>query len=462
MIARAGDNVEHGEVPIRHMESPRRPGPPPFSKHDITASLLVLGTALLLYWQPLSKTILLKPSDAVFVAAVGAWMLAFNRERRGRLLGGEHVWFIAALLASILVATLVGYVQYHLGMSRTGTLLLARLLVCIVLFLAVYTHLRRDTSLRRPLSLAFLSPLVLFPAMAIPSIAAVMWDSDGRFQGLTLNANTAATALLIAFAVAYTLGAYEAGVRRGVRAAVFLAITAGMLTLIVWTQSRAYLIAAFGSALLGTILVAKQQRALSLRFALAAVSGLALIVVAVFLLAPGRFAVSYLTRVSPAYYRTTDGPGTTPRTAPGPARPQSTMSKIQRFSAGIMPRLEDDIRTPAIRYYVKLLSTNYLGLGLNYESRFTVYHAPTRTYHGTNTILDLPVYGGIGAVLSIAYLALLVWRRTGQTLAVAVDENVPYTLAAVTALGGLWGTAILVGSPLFDYQFWILTAIVLA
>jgi hypothetical protein len=444
------------------MESLRSARPPRFSSPDVTAFLLALGTALLIYWQPLTKTLLLKASDAVFVAAVGLWLLSFTRGAWVRTLRGADLWFIPALLASIVVATVAGYVHYHLGMSRTGTLLLGRLLVCILLFLATYSLLLRDTSLRRSISLAFLSPLALFPALLIPGVSAAMWDSDGRFQGLTLNANTAAMAFLIAFALAYTLGAYETGIRRRLRAVAFFGIAAAMLVLIVWTQSRAYLIAAFGSALLGTVLVAKQQRRPNLRFAVAAVPGLALVVVGILVLAPGRFAVSYLTRVSPIYYRTVEDATASQQTGARNSGPHGPMSKIQRFSAGILPRLEDDIRTPAIRYYAKLLSTNVLGLGVNYESKFTVYHAPTRTYHGTNTILDLPVYGGVGAVLSVAYLALLIGRKTRRTMAMPVDANAPYTMAAVTALGGLWGVAVLVGSPLFDYQFWILTAIVLA
>ena len=86
----------------------------------------------------------------------------------------------------------------------------------------------------------------------------------------------------------------------------------------------------------------------------------------------------------------------------------------------------------------------------------------SKTFQGANTILDLPLYGGVGAVLSVAYLAYLVVRRTKQTLTSAKDDNARYAIGAVTALGGLWGVAFLVGSPLFDYQFWILTAIALA
>src|SRR5437879_11725183 len=111
-----------------------------------------------------------------------------------RTLTSADVWFIPPLLASILVATLMGYVNYHLGMSRTGIVLLGRLLTCAALFLAVYTFLLRDTSFRRWVSAAFLSPLVLFPAMVVPNGFAAMWDDTGRFQGLTLNQNPHAMA----------------------------------------------------------------------------------------------------------------------------------------------------------------------------------------------------------------------------------------------------------------------------
>jgi hypothetical protein len=442
------------------MESPQTPRTPLFSTPGLTEILLVLGTALAIYWQPLSKTILLKASDAAFVAAIFLWILTFNQAQWMRTLKWGDVWFIPPLLASILVATLMGYVHYRLGMSRSGILLLGRLLTCIALFIVILSLLRRDTSLGKWVSLALLSPLLLFPAMVIPHIFAPMWDGAGRFQGLTLNANTAAKGALIAFALAYTLGAYEAGMKRRLPALAFFGVAAGMLALILWTQSRGNLIAAFVSALLGTVLVTKHRRIPKLKFALVTVSGLALIVIGIFLLGPRQFIVAYLTRVSPAYYGTAETPTIGQQTPPRSAGPRA-MKGLQRFLEGIIPRIEDDVRMPAIRYYTGLLSTNYLGLGLNYESKFTVYDAPTRIRNGANTILDLPIYGGVGAVLSVVYLAFLVGRRTKQKLTVTIDENVRYTIGAVTALGGLWSAAVLVGSPLFDYPFWILTAIAL-
>src|SRR5260370_4790314 len=113
------------------------------------------------------------------------------------------------------------------------------------------------------------------------------------------------------------------------------------------------------------------------------------------------------------------------------------MKGCKGFVQGIIPTIEDDVRTPSTRYYSKLLSTNYLGVGLNFESKFTVYHPPSKTYQGANTILDLPLYGGVGAVLSVAYLAFLVIRRTRQTLTSATYDNARYTLRPATTLVGL-------------------------
>jgi len=208
------------------MESPRISRTPLFSTKNITEILLVLGTVLLIYWQPLSRKIPLKTSDGAFVIAIGLWILFFMRKDGLRTLRSADVWFIPPLLASILVATLMGYVNYHLGMSRTGIVLLGRLLTCAALFLAVYGLLLRDPSFRRAVSVAFLSPLVLFPAMVVPKGFATMWDDTGRFQGLTPNPNTGAMALLIAFAFACTLGAYEAGTRRRLRALAFSSVAA--------------------------------------------------------------------------------------------------------------------------------------------------------------------------------------------------------------------------------------------
>ena len=440
------------------MASPRISKTPRFSVRNLAKILLVLGTALVIYWQPLGQRIALKASDGIFVIAICIWIVSFIREKPKWTVKLADVWFIPPLLASILVATLMGYVHYRLGMSRNGVILLARLLTCIALFFAVYSLALRDRSFRRHVALAFLSPIALLPAMLLPKVAATMWDHGGRFQGLTVNANTAAVAFLIAFALAYTLAAYEAGMKRHLRALGFSGVALGMLAFILLTQSRAYVIAAFASTLIGTALVAAHHRVSKVKFAFLALSGVAVIVAGILVLGPRQSSLPYLARISPAYYMQRSAEQQTPLRSGAP--PQT--NRLQRFLNGIIPTIEGDTRMSAIRYYSHVLSTNYLGLGLNYETKFTVLDPPTGTRHGANTILDLPVYGGVGAVLSVAYLALLVGRRTKRNLRLAIDENVPYSMGAVTALAGLWVAALLVGSPLFDYQFWILTAIALA
>ncbi len=444
---------------ILPMASPRVSKTPRLSAEHLAEILLVLGTALIIYWQPLSQRIALKISDGVFVIAIGLWILFVTREKPEWVVKSADVWFIPPLLVSILVATLMGYVHYRLGMSRNGVILLGRLLTCIALFLAVYSLALRDRSFRRWVSLAFLSPLALLLAMVIPNVSATMWDGNtGRFQGLTVNANTAAVAFLIAFALAYTLAAYEAGMKRRLRALGFLGVALGMLAFILLTQSRAYVVATFASTLIGTALVAAHHRVSKVKFAFLALSGVAVIVSGILVIGPSQSSLPYLARISPAYYmQRLRAEHQTPQRSGAP--PQTNV--FQRFLNGIIPTIEGDTRMSAIRYYSHVLSTDYLGLGLNYETKFTVLDPPTGTRHGANTILDLPIYGGVGAVLSVAYLALLVGRRTKLNLRLAINDNVPYTIGAVTALGGLWVAAFLVGSPLFDYQFWILTAIAL-
>ena len=436
---------------------PRTFRTPTSAAERLTEVLLVLGTALTIYWQPVSQRIALKPSDGVFLVAIGVWVLLAIRATR--VPKTADIVFIPFLLASIVLATAIGYAQNHLGMSRNGVILFGRLVVCITLFLAVYSLVCRHPPFRRWVALAFLSPLVLFPGMLLPAVSTRMWDKIGRLQGLTLNANTAAVAFLIAFALAYTLAAYEAGMKRRLRAAAFFAVAVAMLALILSTQSRAYFPAAFASAILGTALAAAHCRLPTLKLVLVATGSFVLVVAGIFLLEPGQFAVSQLIRLSPVT-RTFDAP-TDPQKVQS-SRPRWTMTRFQQFVEGGVQKIEGDTRMSAIHYYAQVLSTNLLGLGLNYETKFTVKDPETGIRHGPNTILDLPVYGGVGAVLSVAYLALLVGRRTKRNLALAVDENVPYTIGAVAALGGLWGAAVLVGSPLFDYQFWILTAIALA
>jgi hypothetical protein len=57
---------------------------------------------------------------------------------------------------------------------------------------------------------------------------------------------------------------------------------------------------------------------------------------------------------------------------------------------------------------------------------------------------------------------VLVARKTRDRLATAPDETLPYGIGTTAAFGGAWVAAVLLGSPMFDYQFWIVTALTLA
>jgi hypothetical protein len=295
-------------------------------------------------------------------------------------------------------------------------------------------------------------------------------------------------------AMAYVLAMFEIQRKRRPLALVFAAIAAGMLVLIMWTQSRAHLAGAFASVLLGGVLIAPRGGLPKLRAA--AVTALAfLAVVAVgLLLAPHALTRSYIARLSwgtltpPMSDTQSLGGQPTPARVPAPApafsgpralawsnwvltqgRPvfasgrYGMLDDLERLPNGGVRRFMENPHVQAAVLYAELLPTNYLGLGVNYEDKFFLYFPWANVWHaGTNSILDIPIYGGVGAVLSIGYLMVLVARKTRDRLESKPDERLPYGIGATAAFGGAWVAAVLLGSPIFDYQFWIMTSLALA
>lgn len=478
---------------LRNLDTPM--SRPPL--RNITESLLILGTALTVYWQPLARQIPAKASDIVFVLALGAWLVALLRKGLPSTLRAAGLKLFVpplALLGSLLAATLVGYLRYDLIMSREGAILLARLILCVVLFLATYDLSHAGTGFRRRISIAFLAPVVLFPLMLVPALSASQWV-QGRFRGLTVNPNTADLGFSVALAIACVLAMYEIRVKRRLLALVFAAVAAGMLVLIMWTQSRSHLAGAFASVVLGGALIAPKSRFPKL--GVAAVTALAFLVVAAagLLLTPHALTRSYIARLSwgtlappTSDTQSLGSPGqpTAPGLASLPAfsgsralarsnwvltqgRPvfvsgrYGAFDELERLPNGGVRRFMENPHVQAAILYGELLPTNYLGLGVNYEEKFFLYFPWINIPHaGTNSILDIPIYGGVGAVLSIGYLMMLVARKTRNRLETEPDETLPYGIGATAAFVGAWVAAVLLGSPIFDYQFWIVTALALA
>jgi hypothetical protein len=391
-----------------------------------------------------------------------------------------------ALLASLIVATLFGYRQYGLTMDGRGVILLGRLAVCIALFVATYHLCRTDRSFGRRISFALLSPILLVPAMLIPALSARMWV-QGRFQGLTVNPNTADLGICIAFALAVTLALWDLRTGRRRRAVCLALVAAAMVTLIILTQSRGYLAGAFASVVAGALLTPASLAVPRTTTAALAAAVFLIIVIANLLIVPQQLMSSYVARISwgilaPASSGVQAGP--LAPVAPQPSgrqalawsnwilqggRPKFVHNQVgalddleQVRNAGLRRFLENPHIQAAI-LYGELLPSNPLGLGVNYEEKFFVYFPWINgRHHGTNSVLDMPIYGGVGAVLSVGYLMLLVVRKSRNRLNQDVDDPLPCANGAAAALAGLWVAAILLGSPIFDYQFWIVTAIALA
>jgi len=473
-----------------------QPGPhktftPPL--RNVTEGLLILGTALTIYWRPLGRQFSLKASDIVFALALCAWLLFIIRDRRGTALHVARRRFllpIVALFGSLVVATLVGYARYDLPMSRDGIILLVRLAVCIALFLATYHLSLVDATFGKRVSVALLSPVVLFPAMLVPVLSAPMW-LQGRFQGFTVNPNTADLGFSIALAIAYVLAIFEAHMKRRLRATAFALVAVGMLMLITWTQSRGYLSGAFASVLVGTALNARHLGLPTLRTTAGTAVAFFAIVAGSLLIAPRSLAISYVARVSwgtlappssdTQALRPAGQQAAAPAVAPDGrqklARSNWVMTRgrpsfihdrygaldgLERLPSGGVRRFMESPHVQAAILYSGILPANPLGIGVNYEEKFYLYFPWINQLHaGPNSILDIAVYGGVGAVLSVVYLMLLVARKTRDRLTGKPEETFPYAVGAAAAFGGLWVAAILLGSPIFNYQFWIVTAIAL-
>jgi hypothetical protein len=455
----------------------------------VTEGLLLLGTALTIFWQPLTGRIPLKASDLLFGLAVCAWigwLFSKRREPRTLVAPPRVVLPPMGLLASLIVATLFGYWRYGLTVDRGGIILLGRLAVCIALFVATYHLCRTDRSFGSRISFALLSPVVLVPAMMIPAWSARMWV-QGRFQGLTVNPNTADLGICITLALAFTLGLHDLRTGRRTRAVCLALVAAAMVTLIILTQSRAYLAGAFASVVVGALLTPPSPAVPRTTTAALAAAVFLIIVFANLLIVPQRLMSSYVARISwgmlaPASSDTQAGP--LAPVAPQPAGRQAlawsnwilrggrptfvhnqvgALDDLERVRNAGLRRFLENPHVQAAILYAELLPSNPLGLGVNYVEKFFVYFPWINgQHHGTNSILDIPIYGGIGAVLSAGCLMLLVARKSRDRSHQDIDDALPYANGTAAAFLGLWVAAILLGSPIFDYQFWIVTAIALA
>ncbi len=416
--------------------------------------LLILGTGFLLVWQPLTHVIPLKISDAAFVLAFCAWFLGAFHARK--LQGLQELQYmrpglllvLGILLSSILLATLIGFYKYDLPMTRNGFVLLARLLLCMSIFLLVLAMSQTSGGFKAAICFAFLSPTVLLLVLMIPSVASAMRNfADGRFRGLTENPNTAAAGLIMALSFGYVLAIFEfQSARRLARGLIHLFMCAGMLALILWTQSKAYIFAAAVPLVLGPILVSSWLTLPKLKVVVKYGVALALLLpVALMLFTPGPPLANQLLA----------------RVLPSKVVPRSLQGIVSTLVVENLTNPTEQVRVITVRYYLHVLSANYFGLGLNYDRKFLAYVPRFGEYHGVNTILDIPVYGGVGAVFSLCLFLLMITRNVRRRLIMPPTEDTIYVIGAATALAALWTAAVGLGSPLFGYHFWVLAAVAL-
>lgn len=445
----------------------------------LPAYLCILGAGSLAFWRPLTDVFPAKLSDVLFGFGLVSWVVAAGACRAmsdWRRLPTSVKWVVTGLLASLFVATVVGYLRYHFRMTHSGATLFSRILMLTTLFFVLHALIQIDETVRRWTELALLSPVLLLAVATVPVFRGALWEeASARFHGLTDNANTAAAGFVVALGIAAVLALDAFAKRRTSHGFGYSLIAAGALSSIILTQSRAYLFAACVLVLLTALAGRAFYPRARWQVLLIVLLGSAFTVAVTVSIGPPNFRRCIVERLAPHVSPIGGCNGTTTssaRLSVDVVTPQGNPSRTPAFPSksfvglarGTIPSRATEPHLWAAGKVAEKLAEHLnflLGLGLNYERNDVT--APDGARYGLNSIIDIPAYGGIGAVLSIIALLFMLGRRMWSALQASSEEIArPYIVAAGVALCGLWTAAVFIGSPLFNYLFWVLAADVLA
>ncbi|HLH77684.1 MAG TPA: hypothetical protein VKV28_12850 [Candidatus Binataceae bacterium] len=315
----------------------------------------------------------------------------------------------------------------------------------LVIFLMTYDLLAgRPKSMGRTVA-AFSTCVLYLPLLAVPGIADGLWDPNGsgRFVGLgddqpNSMARLFQTAALLAFALAVS------GRPGFLRRAFWAAVSLAACLMLVETQSRGCEIGTllplvyYALAPPRGALRRSTRRRFRARIAAAAVLGAAVLAVA---LSTTLQATLYERWLPPA---------------------------VRKLGIQISPYdlvlLNTQIGSRAVdmRYFLPVAERHPWGVGLGLEDKYLAPVWPEGD--GPNSALDLPLYGGVGAVLTflilVATAARYLWRICGR--APRGGPSLGYAQAASLALAGRLIAWPMMGTPIGDATVWALAGMALA
>lgn len=429
------------------------------SLQNSTALLVIIGTLSFIYWPRVFHPGFFIPIrfELVFLCAAVLFFIDLIRRCTN---GSVHIsqkekkmyYTMVCFFISILCASAIAYFYYHLPFTTVGFTTLAKIALGFTSVLIIFDQIKTSKKFYKTISWALIIPTVaLIPFLTIPKFAEkIGFVSDGyRFQGPTVNPGLFCFLASIAFCFLYSLFINSIVSRsKKIISIGYLFLCMGTSTLIFWSQFRSYSVAIFIIVIVITIIYGVRQKLRHTMIGLYCFIGSILIGITFFF-------TPHLVQKLFIYTRVFGIPGSqivTQQPVIG-AYPVS----IENASKTIF----SDPRITMWKYYIPLLLKNPLGLGVNYQPRFSyvwIYNNYT-AYLPPIFIFNIWALGGIGALISFGYLTLYAFHQSKNTVFSFRTDIAPYRIGAIVAFFISLCIAIVNGIPVEYICFWIILAL---
>jgi len=403
----------------------------------ISKFLIILGVISIIYWPKVFQGEFFIPLrfELIFFLGVLAGLIylvgiiIFKNKLAVTKKETELFLILLVFFTSIVLATAISLARYNLWFDYKGLAILLKLIIGILLLIVSLKFIKEDQRFYKKLSLAFFVPSLIFiPFLMLPDLASRIGLLSGgeRFQGLTANPGQWAHIAIISFSYLLVLSLYSA-YRKETISMLYFALTIGMGALIFWSQSRGYLVA----MILITILSIATLQIYFKKSWKKSLSYLTLGTILIF------FAFLFM---------------------PSSIKPRLEI-RIQQ-----MLNLENEPRIMAWQYYSRLIPSNLLGLGVNFEQKFLVdLTNPNgeRQKAGPHSMIDLWIYGGFVALFCMFYLLKQSFLNLKRKIKEKNNPLIAYIIGTQMALTAIWIAALFSGAPINYLHCWILFAMAL-
>jgi len=422
--------------------------------------LIIIGTAALVYYQPivtgakLNLSAVLTRSDFIFTIVVVLWLASHLFSSRGKSKWGKHVkvvqnpfHLLALFLVFTFMATLLSFAEYGMAFDIQGWSRLVKMLVCILLAWVVYRTIKDDAKFYQWLARALYLPIMVTLVAGIawrfyPSILPAFISSapgvseegqlalvsaSNTFQGLTWNPWLVVYSCVVALSFVWVMALHNFYCGKLMAGFVKLLFCMSLLIILYWTAVRTTLILVpivfwFGGLLTLTYL-GNRKNALAF--------------------------FPFLIMVVPLLL------GTAMVLAP----PEIRDVFIARFS-------QQQMRLYIWQHYGEIALSNPLGVGFNF---YTLVSPPSpvglENPDPHNVVLSVLMIGGWGGVLSVVVFLWLVTKSVkGELRRQRGSDHISVLyIGVVTAYLCSWVIYMATGiDPFRDFTHSILLALVLA